>query len=67
MSAQRRQWVRALLALTAVPASYFLLALALGALPVNRDFAESVDGVAIYVRTNGIHAEIVVPTRAAGV
>jgi len=46
---------------------YLSAALVLGALPVNRGFAESVDGVAIYVRTNGIHAEIVVPTRAEGV
>ncbi|GAB4467574.1 MAG: TIGR02117 family protein [Burkholderiaceae bacterium] len=63
----RRRWVRALLACAAAPASYLLLAVALGAWPVNRGFVEASDGVAIYVRTNGVHAEIVVPTRAQGV
>lgn len=63
----RRRWVRALLAFAAAPASYVLLAVALGAWPVNRGFVEAPDGVAIYVRTNGVHAEIVVPTRAEGV
>lgn len=62
----RRRWVRALLAFAAAPASYVLLAVALGAWPVNRGFVEAPDGVTIYVRTNGVHAEIVVPTRAAG-
>ncbi len=59
--------VRGLLALAALPAAYLAAALALGALPVNRGFVEASDGVAIYVRTNGVHAEIVAPTRAAGV
>lgn len=63
----RRRWVRALLAFAGAPASYLLLAAVLGAWPVNRGFVEAADGVAIYVRTNGVHAEIVVPTRAAGV
>lgn len=63
----RRRWVHALLAFAAAPASYLLLAVVLGAWPVNRGFVEATNGVAIYVRTNGVHAEIVVPTRAAGV
>lgn len=63
----RRRWVRALLAFVAAPASYLLLAVVLGAWPVNRGFVEASDGVAIHVRTNGVHAEIVVPTRAQGV
>lgn len=67
VSGVRRLWIRALLALAAAAASYPLLAVVLGAWPVNRDFVEAHDGVPIYVRTNGIHAEIVVPTRAAGV
>jgi uncharacterized protein (TIGR02117 family) len=57
----------AVLAMLAVPIVYLGAALALGLVPVNRDFAESADGIAIYLRTNGVHAEIVVPTRAAGV
>lgn len=63
----RRRWVRALLAIAAAPASYLLLAVVLGAWPVNRGFVETADGVTIYVRTNGVHAEIVVPMRAEGV
>lgn len=63
----RRRWVRALLAFAVLPAAYLLAALVLGAWPVNRGFVEAVDGVTIYVRTNGVHAEIVTPTRAAGV
>ncbi len=58
---------RGLLALAAPPAAYLAAALVLGALPVNRSFVEAPDGVAIYVRTNGVHAEIVAPTRAVGV
>jgi uncharacterized protein (TIGR02117 family) len=56
-----------LAALFAVLLVYLLLALVLGLVPVNRNFAESTDGIAIYLRTNGVHAEIVVPTQAAGV
>jgi uncharacterized protein (TIGR02117 family) len=63
----QRRWARALLAFSAAPASYLLLAVVLGAWPVNRGFGETADGVTIHVRTNGVHAEIVVPTRAEGV
>jgi uncharacterized protein (TIGR02117 family) len=63
----RRRFLRALLAGAAAVASYPLLAVVLGAWPVNRGFVETADGVAIYVRTNGVHADIVVPTRAAGI
>jgi uncharacterized protein (TIGR02117 family) len=67
LSATHRRWLRALLAIAAAFAAYPMLALVLGAWPVNRGFVETADGVTIYVRTNGVHAEIVVPTRAAGV
>lgn len=59
----RRRWVRVLLAFAALPGVYLLAAVVLGAWPVNRGFVDAVDGVTIYVRTNGVHAEIVVPTR----
>ncbi|HTT13556.1 MAG TPA: TIGR02117 family protein [Burkholderiaceae bacterium] len=44
---------------------YVLLAGALGAISVNRDFRPTpiaAGGIPIYLRTNGVHAEIVVPT-----
>jgi uncharacterized protein (TIGR02117 family) len=54
-------------ALFALPAAYLLAALVLGLAAVNTDFRPAADGVRIWVRTNGVHAEFVVPTRAEGV
>lgn len=62
-----RWLLRAALALVAVPLSYLLLALVLGVWPVNRDFAPTpaqTGGVGIYLRTNGVHAELVFPAAA---
>lgn len=56
-----------LLVVLAVPAFYLLAALVLGALAVNTGFRPTPDGIPVYVRTNGVHAELVLPTRAAGV
>jgi uncharacterized protein (TIGR02117 family) len=65
-----KRFVVAVLALAAgAPCVYGLLALVLGLVSVNRDFAparEDKGGVAIYIRTNGVHAEFVLPARAAG-
>lgn len=58
-------WLIALVIL--VVGAYALTALALGAIPVNSSFVESPGGVSIYVRTNGVHAELILPTREAGV
>ena len=71
----RRSMVSALLravgwlvaALIIVAATYVTAAIALGAIPVNSSFEESPGGISIYVRTNGVHAELVLPTRAPGV
>jgi len=64
----RRALVRAVAALLAlavvVPAAYLLVALVLALVPLNADFQPSADGIAIYVRTNGVHAELVLPTRS---
>lgn len=48
-------------------ATYVVLTVVLGAIPQNRGFVPSVDGVPIYVRTNGIHADLVLPTRHGAV
>ena len=58
--------ILALLAIGA-PLLYLLAAVVAGLIPVNREFAPPGrdDGIAIYVRTNGVHAELVLPARGA--
>ena len=55
-------WLAAVLIV--ISATYVITAIVLGAIAVNASFAETVDGVPIYVRTNGVHAELILPTRA---
>lgn len=50
-----------------IAATYVIAAIALGAIPVNSSFVESANGIPIYLRTNGVHAELILPTRAANV
>jgi len=60
--------VAALLAVAVVvPAAYLLVALVLALVPLNGDFRPSADGMPVYVRTNGVHAELVLATRSADV
>ena len=62
------RWLVALLAAALLlPALYLAIALALGLIPANADFRSTPDGIPIYVRTNGVHAELVLQTRGAGV
>jgi uncharacterized protein (TIGR02117 family) len=52
--------------LLGAPLLYVLLALVLGLIPLNREFGPSTrddDGIVIYLRTNGVHAELVLPAR----
>ncbi len=51
----------------AVAAAYLIFAIVLGAIPVNTGFVHSERGVPVYLRTNGVHAELILPTRANGV
>lgn len=44
---------------------YASAALILGILPVNRQFREPANGIAIYLRANDVHADIMLPTRSA--
>lgn len=57
----------ALAAILLLAATYVVLALVLGAIPQNRGFVASAEGVPVYVRTNGIHAELIVPTHQGGI
>jgi uncharacterized protein (TIGR02117 family) len=57
---------RLLVALAAVPALYLLAALAGSLLPVNRAWVEPAEGTTVYLRSNGIHVDIVMPAQAEG-
>ncbi len=53
--------------LLGIVALYLVAALVLGLIPRNAAFVETRDGVEIHVRTNGVHAELVLPTRHGAV
>jgi len=57
---------RILLALLAIPALYLLAALAGSLIPVNRGWTEPDEGVTVYIANNGLHSDIVMPAKAAG-
>jgi uncharacterized protein (TIGR02117 family) len=67
----RRKWLkRALLALgfvLALPVSYLAAALVGGLIPANPGWHQPERGIRIFVRTNGVHTWIMVPTVAAGI
>jgi uncharacterized protein (TIGR02117 family) len=46
---------------------YLVAALVLGAIPVNRDFRPTPNGVAIAVCSNGVHTDFVLPVKAGEV
>ena len=53
--------VRTIAFILAVPLTYFLLALILGAVPANVAWREAETGITIFVRTNGVHTWIMMP------
>lgn len=53
-----------LLTLAAVPIAFLLAALAGSLLPLNRGWKEPAEGTTIYLRSNGIHVDIVMPAQA---
>jgi uncharacterized protein (TIGR02117 family) len=69
--ALRRALAVAIGALAAVallaPLAYLLAAAVCAVVPVNAGFRQDANGIPVYLRTNGVHAELVLPTRAAGV
>ena len=56
-----------LLALFALIVAYGAAGLAGGSIPVNRGWRPPVSGITIYVETNGVHTDLVVPVAAAGI
>lgn len=57
----------ALASLVLAAAVYLAAAALLGRMPLNADFRPSPDGVPVYLRSNGVHVDLVLPTRAAGI
>ncbi|MFN3945942.1 MAG: TIGR02117 family protein [Allosphingosinicella sp.] len=65
---RRKSWLKwTLVALLAVPLLYLLAALAGALVPRNPGWQEPDAGVQIFVRTNGVHADLVLPADAEGV
>jgi uncharacterized protein (TIGR02117 family) len=58
---------RALSALAALIGLYGVAAVALGLLPANRDYAAPRDGIELSIVSNGFHADLIMPMRAAGI
>lgn len=71
MAEQRHWWRRAakgvLLAFPALLLLYLLAALAGSLIPRNPGWQEPARGVPVYLQSNGIHVDLVLPARAAGV
>ena len=64
--ARSRLLKRVALIVLALPALYLMAALVGSLVPVNRGWTEPGEGVTIYLADNGIHADLVLPVRAAG-
>lgn len=60
--AWRWTW-RFVFAILGLLASYALFAVVLGLIPLNRDFVPANDGVRIFLATNGMHADLVLPVQ----
>lgn len=66
-----RRWTTALrhslLAILAIPLAYLIAAIVGSLVPRNPGWTEPRRGILIFVRTNGVHADIVLPASAGGV
>ncbi len=64
---RKNRLVRRLLpVLAAIPALYLVAALIGSFLPVNRDWSEPEGGVTVFIASNGVHADIIMPAVAEG-
>ena len=70
MARRRRNklWIirRLALALAAIPALYLFAALVGSLIPVNRGCSEPVGGTTVYLVSNGVHADLILPVDAHG-
>jgi uncharacterized protein (TIGR02117 family) len=58
---------RSLAALLFLTTLYIAFGYAVAFFPINRDFASAPDGIEIFVASSGVHTDIVLPVRAAGI
>jgi uncharacterized protein (TIGR02117 family) len=49
--------------LVGVVGVYMIAAVVLGMMATNRAFVETADGIPVFIRTNGVHADLIVPSR----
>ncbi len=65
VTAHAWRWlVRIVLTVLGVIALYVLFAVVLGLIPLNRNYLPVDDGVTIYLASNGVHSDLVVPVRS---
>jgi uncharacterized protein (TIGR02117 family) len=57
---------RLLLGILALPGLYLLAALIGGVVPLNSQWREPAEGTVVYLRSNGVHVDIVMPAKAQG-
>ena len=57
---------RLIVAVLALPAVYLLAALVGSLVPVNRGWEEPPTGVTVYLRSNGVHVDLIMPANAGG-
>jgi uncharacterized protein (TIGR02117 family) len=61
------KWVgRAIVALLAIPAAYLVAAVAGSLVPANSGWTEPQNGITVYLADNGVHADLILPMKAAG-
>lgn len=59
-----RRSIRIAVALVLASPLFYLAAAGIGLLPANRDFRSAATGIDIYVTSNGVHTDIVLPTES---
>ena len=56
------RWCKRVFTWVPVACFVYVLILVVGLIPVNNDFVSSEDGIKLYVVSNAVHADIIVPT-----
>jgi uncharacterized protein (TIGR02117 family) len=62
-----RAAVRAALLVLSLVTLYIAIGTAAAFFPINRDFVQPANGIDIFIASNGVHTDLVLPVRAAGI